>query len=95
MFIAVFSGFWHWRAFWSRLNRKAQSCEVRKYTVSLKDEIWMKAEVPQRLDERSYLLKDNKRVFRRNRIDLRKVPNKDNSETQEKDNPVTESYQYP
>ena len=48
----------------------------------------------QRLDERSYLLKDN-RVFRRNRVDLRKVANKDDSETQEKDKPVTESYEYP
>ena len=63
--------------------------------VSLKGKIWLKAKVLQRLDERSYLLKDNKRVFRRNRVDLRKVPNKDDSETQEKDIPVTVSYEYP
>ena len=68
---------------------------VRVRPVSLKDETWIKAKVLQRLDERSYLLKDNNRVFRRNRVDLRKVPNKDDSETQEKDKPVTESYEYP
>ena len=40
-------------------------------------------------------MKDNKRVFRRNRVDLRKVSNKDDTETQEKDIPVTVSYEYP
>ena len=47
MFIAVFSGFWHWRAFWSRLNRRAQSCEVRKY-ISLR---LSKSCVAYRMDE--------------------------------------------
>ena len=29
--IAVFFlGFWHWRAFWSHLNQRAQRCEVQK-----------------------------------------------------------------
>ena len=31
MLLLCFLGFWHWREFWSRLNRRAQSCEVRKY----------------------------------------------------------------
>ena len=53
----------------------------------------MKAKILQRLDEQSYLLKDNKKVFRRNRVDLRKVPNKVDTVTQEKDIdiPFTES----
>eukprot|EP00794_Sanderia_malayensis_P016489 gene16489-18129_t len=63
---------------------------VRVRPVSLRDKIWVKAKVLQRLDERSYLLNDDKRVFRRNRVDLRKVPNKDDSKEKE-DIPVTES----
>ena len=32
--LLCFLGFWHWRAFWSRLNRRAQSCEVQRYNHS-------------------------------------------------------------
>lgn len=74
------------------LDPLEENDSVRVRPVSLRDKIWVKAKVIQRLDERSYLLKNNKRIFRRNRVDLRKVPNKDDSETQEKDIPVTESH---
>ena len=41
---------------------------------SLRDNVWIKAKELQCLEERSYLLKENNRVFRCNRIDTRKVP---------------------
>ena len=74
------------------LDPSEENDSVRVRPVSLRDKIWVKAKALQRLDERSYLLKRNKRVFRQNRVDFRNVPNKDDSETQEKNIPVTESH---
>ena len=52
------------------LNKNAKDLDplnendsVRVRPVSLKEKIWIKAKALQRLDERSYLLKDSKRVF--------------------------------
>ena len=37
--------------------------------------MWVKGSVAKRLDERSYLVETNDKILRRNRVDLRKVPN--------------------
>ena len=47
--------------------------------VGLRDNVWITAKVLQRLDERS-------RAFRRNRIDIRKMP--DDSKLRDKDLPA-------
>ena len=48
---------------------------VRLKPTHLGSKVWVKGSVAKRLDERSYLVETNDKILRRNRVDLRKVPN--------------------
>ena len=47
---------------------------VRSRPMSLGDNLWIKAKLIKCLNERFYLLDNGKRILRRNRVDLHKVP---------------------
>ncbi|KAI0238650.1 hypothetical protein LSAT2_010624 [Lamellibrachia satsuma] len=42
--------------------------------VTLNSKVWEKAEIIRRLDERSHLIDNGRRLLRRNRVDLMRVP---------------------
>ena len=76
------------------LDAPSANDRMRVRQAGLRDEIWTKAEVIEILDGTWYLLKDSKRAFRQSGVDLRKVPIKDDSETQDKDILVIDLHEY-
>ena len=56
------------------LSPLAEGDHVRVKPTSMKSKIWVKGAVTQRLDDRSYLVRTENSLIRRNRIDLRQVP---------------------
>ena len=63
---------------------------VRIKPVALGDKVWIKGSVLQRLDERSYVVSDGRKVIRRNRRVLKPIPTENPSEAMnENTNPAS------